>query len=807
MISHGRSRGSEVSTTESGHQSYSSSKDSHSSSKEPRIYSWPTLVSVCLIVCVNVLVVNGSRWPFLGASLGFWFLVIYPTFLFYTTSIFQRCPAIERLGYSLTAALLLLMLTGLGINTVLPLLGLHRPLDPITVLVLGDVINVSLYMFRLKHPSKIEWWTKLKTVRPKESRLIVWSGICVALAVLGANRLNNGTGDQVTLMALGVAVLTLIFLLRWREQIREAAIGASLYFLSAAILLMTSLRGWYVTGHDIQEEYIVFQLTRDHARWNISYAHDAYNACLSITILPTEIAQITHVDSPYVYKVFFQLLFALCPVLVYAIARRYWSRWYAILGVVYFIGFPTFVGDMPFLNRQEIAFLFVCVAILSITNVRWGSRRRRLVFFTAAIGIELSHYSTMYVFILAILAAWVAYQISAFIRLLRNRLSHATHAKPPSWGIMARTVGIGSILVLAGITLIWGGAATKTAGSTLTDAESSVSGFVSQSGARSNDVAYSVFGGSAKSPQALLNDYRQQTIKERSFSPLIYPPLSEVLHYSMPVVDEPSLPITHVGSFLSDVSIPVSGLNSVLREAAADGEQLFVGIGLIALAVTQRLRRRMSREVFYLCMGTIFVLAFLTVLPDLSVDYGILRAFQEALILIAPVLVLGSVVIFRPLGELWATRIASAICITIFISTTGLLPQITGGYPAQLNLNNSGLYYDLYYTHPQEVSAVTWLAHQPDVPAVLADGVQASDPSDRFSFSSPSDITTPGYMMEMYPTLVTRSSWAILSYANLHTGRATVGYNGDLLTYVYPIGFLQTTKNLVYNNDGAEIYK
>ena len=37
--------------------------------------------------------------------------------------------------------------------------------------------------------------------------------------------------------------------------------GAILFLMSVALLFMTSLRGWYVTGHDIQTEYHVFRLT------------------------------------------------------------------------------------------------------------------------------------------------------------------------------------------------------------------------------------------------------------------------------------------------------------------------------------------------------------------------------------------------------------------------------------------------------------------------------------------------------------------------------------------------------------------
>jgi hypothetical protein len=100
------------------------------------------------------------------------------------------------------------------------------------------------------------------------------------------------------------------------------------------------------------------------------------------------------------------------------------------------------------------------------------------------------------------------------------------------------------------------------------------------------------------------------------------------------------------------------------------------------------------------------MLAAITLLPNLSTDYGVLRAFQEALILIAPVLVAGSLTVLSPLGRVWALRTAALVCIGIFVSTTGLLPQITGGYPAQLNLNNSGSYYNIYYMRPQDEAAV-----------------------------------------------------------------------------------------------------
>jgi hypothetical protein len=102
------------------------------------------------------------------------------------------------------------------------------------------------------------------------------------------------------------------------------------------------------------------------------------------------------------------------------------------------------------------------------------------------------------------------------------------------------------------------------------------------------------------------------------------------------------------------------------------------------------------------------------------------------------------------------------------------------------------------------VAAVSWLAGNP---GVLPDGIQAENFTDRFMFNAPSKVNGDQVISDIYPTLVSRSSWLILSYSNVRTGQATTDYDGDLLTYEYPMGFLRDTKNLVYNNDGAEIFK
>jgi hypothetical protein len=86
--------------------------------------------------------------------------------------------------------------------------------------------------------------------------------------------------------------------------------------------------------------------------------------------------------------------------------------------------------------------------------------------------------------------------------------------------------------------------------------------------------------------------------------------------------------------------------------------------------------------------------------------------------------------------------------------------------------------------------------------------VQAESFTDRFTFTTPGIVSGQQILGDNYPTAVKRSSWVVLGYPTVVNGIATTAADaGPLVTYVYPKGFLQATKNLVYNNGGTQIYK
>lgn len=766
----------------------------------------PSVAALVLALAVNFMVLKHLQVAVVRPILGFWFILIFPSYLLFTTSAWRRCGLQERIGYSVGAVLLTLMLSGLAINEVLPLAGVSRPLTAGPIVLVGDLINLSLYIVRSRYPDRVSLRIDFGKFSKQEVRLLVVAALAVILAVFGANHLNNGGSGNVTLIALMLVAVVGIGSIRWLASTRESIISVVIYLVAVTLLLSTSLRGWYVTGHDIQQEYLVFQLTEAHGHWSMAYFRDAYNACLSITILPTELGQILNIDSPYVFKLFFQLIFALSPVLAYATFRRFFNRGISTLGVAYFVGFPTFFTDEPFLNRQEMALVFVAVGLLAATNPVWSSRRRKLSLCVVGLGIEISHYSTMYVFVGSLVIGLIfSYVMRPFIKpgptgTGTSVARRGRTASPGRWHpAMKSVVSLGVVATFLGIVFLWGTLATQTTSQIVSAGKTAIS---------QGAVEISGFPGASYPVNYVIDNYRKEGQLARAASaPGTYLPWSAVSKAATPIIDEPLTPLTSLGRALNSVGIPVSTLNSLARMFVADGEELFLFVGLLRMLIEGCRRKRvLGGQFFWLAIGCTGMIVLINVLPSISADYGVLRAFQQGLLFFAPMIVIGSMTIFAPIGMYWGRIAACLVCLGVFLSTSTVLPQVLGNNLAELNLNNTGSYYDLYYTTAQETAAKLWLGGQPDV---LHYPIQVSWDARRFYLTTPNVVSGSEALTDQYPTLVYQDSWVILGGATTSSG-VSFSYDpasGDTFEYKYPTGLLGTYKNLVYTNGGAVIYK
>jgi uncharacterized membrane protein len=711
------------------------------------------------------------------------------------------------------------MVGGLVINQALWVLGIARPLDRVPVVV---TLLIALAGLGLWRPERWRWHDGLSadsrmatpTAGGWRDQLVLLCGLILVVgSVAGPIRLNNGASGAVTTAMLILAAIVIVMVFSWRQILHESTVAVTIYLLSLSLLLMTSLRGWVVTGHDVQREFRMFEMAAGQGVWSVESFRSAYNACLSVTILPTIIERTTGIPDIYIFKIAFQLLYALCPVLIYLMARRFASRSVAFLAAVYFVAFPTYFTDMPFLNRQEVAFFFLGVALLLITNRAVPIRTRRMGFFVFGVGVILSHYSSAYVLLGVLIlgrilagAALIGRELVA-ARQGRHRLSRQRPAsvQSPYPRVLTWTV----IAALAVVTFLWSYPVTG-AGvhleETFRSALNSLAG-KGDGGLRSSDAAYFIFGGAKPRAEDRLRDYRNAWIKSTAQGRAdgTNYPMSEIDRYPTPVAAAEKLQATALGKMVDGSGINVSTINRLLRGGAPILLQLCVGMGFVLVLLGRASGFRPSPEFSAGAAGCIAIVTLQILLPNLSVDYGILRTFAQGLFWLAPFLAVGSIQAFSWLGQSASIRVSLGLAIIFFLSLTGVISQLMGGYPSQLHLNNSGQYYDNCYLHPQEVSAIRLL--QSRIAADEAPDVQSPAACYLYAFTDLQKYSEPSSADDIFPVIVRTDAYVFLGYTTVRKGEAAFSFAGDLVTYKYPVGFLDKNKSLIYSSDGARIYR
>jgi uncharacterized membrane protein len=735
-------------------------------------------------------------------------LAVLPGLLTLTLLKLERMPFWVCAGLTIGLSLFELSFMALIGNAVLPHFGITRPLDRPALLAEFAVLVPTLFIFNWgfdREPAfNIRPFALLFT-SARDAFVALTPVLFVVMSIIGAIRLNNGADGSLTLlMLIGIAMYS-VFIIWKSEKLGPNVLPTAIFFISLSLLLMTSLRGWLITGHDIQREFGVFQLTKANGLWNIALYRDAYNACMSITILPTIFSNVLKIADPYIYKLLFQIFFATVPAILFLIIRRYASSAIAFLSVLYFISFPTFFGDMPFLNRQEMAFLFFALMLYVVGDEAITPRKRQVLFLIFGIGMVLSHYTTTYI-VVALLAFLVIAR--PLVRVIGRRLSQVKIFRNSAYELLhpvslpKSLVSVWVVVALAGASFLWSSVLTNTASESLsrviTQTIAVMRNAVHQD-AQSNDVSYSLFSRHKIDLPALYANYQKDIVAgAHAKYPDAYYASSTYARYSAPLAQENRMPLTLTGKILQSHGINVPVFNDNFRQKSATFLQLLVLIGLIVGLFNRTfVRFLLDTDFVLLSVASVLFVVAQIVLPILSIEYGLLRAFQQSLFFLSLFTIAGSFALLFRASERKKVVFASGLAILFFLSSTGVITQLLGGYGAQLHLNNAGSYYDTYYLHKGETLSVQWLKNK----NLDSDRVQTTE---LLAYQLGLDsVLSNG----IYPGLVRKNSYVLLGNENVNEREAGTSYQGSFFSYTYPMQFLDDNKDEIYDSGTARIYR
>lgn len=730
-------------------------------------------------------------------NVGWWWLkaLLFLCLVFLPGSALLRllriAPKTISLGvlYCFGLGILAVMLSGLLANQLLPFFSVLRPLEFWWVLGAWSFVTalvIALGFMRNKKPVKFKKWPP-QSFTVHMWILLVASFVVLCTAVAGAFRLNNGGDGLFAVATLALAAALIVYVFLARRRLPEGALVWFIFSISLAVLLMTSLRGWDIMGHDIEREFRVYTLTHMHGWWNIGFDRDPYNACLSITILPEMLSRLMDVSGLVVFKVVLQIVFAACPAVLYITLRQYMPKLAALAGCLLFICYPTFINDSAMLTRQGVAYLFFALA-LTILMLRTQDGKYKILFVLFSLGAILSHYSTAYMFV-ALFA--VAVLCKLLIRWWRSR-----RRKPLPKTIQKSMLSPLFAVLLFAMTFTWYTQVTETSSGLFITIKKSLSSIpeVFSSDNKSADTSTALLFASNKTQADLYQSYLTSTQYGGSFD------TAKNLQYLPTLVDD-SLPLTPLGEKARAVGIDPSFV-TVLRHNFAKVLQVLAVLGVaFAVYILLRKKKPISAGADFTCLGLagIVLLALMVVLPVLSINYGVLRAFQQALIFLLLPMMLLLVEIARRANLRATTAITTTGTVFLFLLFTGTFAQLLGGVSPSLSMNNQGLYYGLYASPEADARSYDWMrahiAKNQDVRVANFNRALMHDPKYPFTRSG------------ILPSQIEAHTYVYLDQAQVETQRLYAYHESSPLIMTFPLEYYDQSKNRIYSTASTRVYK
>jgi len=329
-------------------------------------------------------------------------------------------------------------------------------------------------------------------------------------------------------------------------------------------------------------------------------------------------AKMLHVSGLVVFKGILQVVFATCPVVLYVLLRQYTSKLGALMGSMLFVCYPTFINDSAMLTRQAVAYVFFALALLVLSN-RAQKNRYKALFLLCASGAILSHYSTAYMFVGLFSVAVACKQSIRWWQRRRNEYAPALKQGTVLSPLFA-------VLLLL-MTFLWYTQITATSGGLTTTIHSSLINipklFSGDSNNKSSDTSSALFFSAHKTQADLYQSYISV-----SQSPKDSSSLANTLQYS-PELTSDNLPLTRIGKVANSIGIS-SSLITGLRQNFAKALQLLAlfGVSYMAYRSWKKKPDRLNLDFICLNVSGLVLLLLMVILPVLSINYGILRAFQ-----------------------------------------------------------------------------------------------------------------------------------------------------------------------------------
>jgi uncharacterized membrane protein len=606
------------------------------------------VLTLVLLICVDQAIVFNI--PFLRQILGFILLSFIPGYLILKLIDLKNLTNLEKILLSVGLSISFVIILGLPYNWISTVLGYNAPLSSYSILIGYNVSIIALLGldYLLKRDPLFSELTCSVTTQDKI--LIAVPILFLALSIYGSYCMNY-FDINFGLLLLFLAIPVYIIILCFENKTSEVVYPISIILISLSLLLILPLRLRHVMGDDTHSEFYLFASTVENMHWGVlpSIDHASLNSCLSISLIPTIYNSIINMSLELFFNLFYPLLFAIMPLIIYALSRRYMENKYSFLVAFLFMSQQGFIYA-GWYARVNLAILFFGLAILAIF-LKIDHRKKHLLLIMFILGCVVSHYTTSYFFVALLITSYVL-QMS-FKCLWHREIS---------------PLSINPIVILLFLAMLffWG-----------------------------YQITQGAFHGGVTSLSAVFSDYNQLFslesrggIVEQAFDSSI---------------NDVPLRVKFIFNWLMVLSI---FLGFAISFGAKMAEHVLPRSKLPNKFSLQILN--LNGQYLFFSASCVVIILVSVVLPSfLKQYYGFNRLFFFTIVILG----LFVVVFAINVGHLLRIKpiiVMLFILVPFFLCTTGIVDQVAGNKVSIL-INSEGPNYEYFFVHDRDVSGAQWL--------------------------------------------------------------------------------------------------
>ncbi len=338
--------------------------------------------------------------PILRQLLALIFLLFIPGFIILRILKIHNLSTILNISLAVGLSISYIIFLGLFVNLFFPLIGITRPISLYPI-----IISITVSIFSMMYIAYIrdKNFSKNCKINLKQyfNPIYIVCFLLPILSIFGCYILTYYHNNVILILLIIVSsVIPVIALLRNNLNYNDL-FALILLTVGLSLLFHNTLISLYPPRINVDWEYYFQNLVIKNGYWNYNLA-PRDNSCLSIVILSPIISIVANMHSFWTFKVVYQFIFSIVPMILYEIYKKQFGSKVAFLSALYFIYFFYFYSENPLLRRQEIAIFYCALLFYLLLN----HSINKLILIILSISLIVSHYSTATLFFIILVMSY-----------------------------------------------------------------------------------------------------------------------------------------------------------------------------------------------------------------------------------------------------------------------------------------------------------------------------------------------------------------------------------------------------------------